>query len=466
MAAMLAVWTFCGLGASWLAVPAGIVPRVAGACALLCLIFSAAAVPSIRLPNLPGFPLAIRTSRQLLAHLALYLGVVSGILLVVMLIMRVMYVSIDQLRGFPWIGARDFGFNPFGLWPLVALNIACALGLVATGNRLLQTVQFWLVFMLAAWASYLGDPFQSTSTGGFERTDATLILAECLSSLLLIAVIMAGWLSESSGMLDRWRRRGDDFETTTNPPATIESATIPDGFRASVTIVALFLNLAVLYHILVPAGQSTSFLKASGFRAGIAATVAGVGGLLLLRKSWGAHLADATLGLFALGMCGIATGLVSGAQAGLDVRYPMIFNAISIGYALAAGLYGHLSWTWSVMNLRPESLRCRFLPHLSRFTFFCAASAMLAGVMMSFWPGVPGIAAMDDSLGRVLAGCGAFLLLLLVTLRSCRLLKRLSFHFLTVAVAACLVAFLAVRARPFVSDVAFPGSASLPYISQ
>ena len=78
---------------------------------------------------------------------------------------------------------------------------------------------------------------------------------------------------------------------------------------------------------------------------------------------------------------------------------------------------------------------------------------MLAGVMMCFWPGIPGIAAMDHSLGRVLAGCAGFLLLLWVTLRSCRLLRRMSFNVLTVAVAACLVAFLAVRAMPFVSSI-------------
>jgi hypothetical protein len=72
---------------------------------------------------------------------------------------------------------------------------------------------------------------------------------------------------------------------------------------------------------------------------------------------------------------------------------------------------------------------------------------------MAFWPGVPGIAAMDHSLGRVLAGFAAFLFLLLVALRSARLLHRLSFHILTVAVAGSMVAFLAVRAFPFLSEV-------------
>jgi hypothetical protein len=449
LVAKFVVWVFCALAALGLPVPAGLAARVAWVGALLSLVCAAASVPSIRHAGARSQPLGELTSRRVFAHLALFLGVSSGIIQATVLTMRIVYVSLDQLRGFPWRGVREYGFGSFGLWTHGALCTACALGLLATSQARLQTVLFWLVVMLTVWACYLSDPFQPTAVGGFERTDAMLILVECLASLVLVGVILAGWISDAMGRQVRVRGSDGAVEEV-NGRIPGSAANLPEGFRASVTVIALGLNLAVLFQLLVPAGDSSTILRMSGFRAGTAALMAAAGGLLLLRKSWGGHLADATLGLAALGACGLATLAVPKATIPLDQRYPMILNAMVIGYAVAAGVFAHLGWSWAREG-EPQSLRKRFLPHLNRFSFFCAAAALLSGVMMCFWPGVPGIATADDSLGRVLAGLGAFLLLLWVSLRSCRLLQRLSFHLLTVAVAASLVAFLAVRALPFVS---------------
>ena len=192
----------------------------------------------------------------------------------------------------------------------------------------------------------------------------------------------------------------------------------------------------------------------SGVRAGIAALVAATGCVVLLQRSWSAHLAGAGLGLFAMSLCGLATVAVPSVRIPLDHRYPMIFNAVLVGYAVAAGVYAQLGWTWSRNDCDADSTRRRMVPHLTRFAFFSGATSLLAGEMMCYWPGIPGISAMDHSLGRVIAGFAAFLFLLLVMLRSSRLMERLSFHFLTVAVAASMVAFLVVRALPFTSDLA------------
>jgi hypothetical protein len=130
----------------------------------------------------------------------------------------------------------------------------------------------------------------------------------------------------------------------------------------------------------------------------------------------------------------------------------MIFNAVTVGYSFAAGIFAHWAWTWHFPEPGSNSTRSRFVLHLNRFAFFSGATALLSGIMMSFWPGIPGVSAMDHTLGRVIAGFAAFLFLLLVALRSSRLLERRSFHFLTVAVAASMVAFLVTRALPFMSE--------------
>jgi hypothetical protein len=395
------------------------------------------------IPNLSEHSVTGRIVR----NVALYLGVTAGMILIILLTMRCLYVGIDLLHGYPWQGVRGYGFSQGGLWTIVALSAACGFGLLATRDGRLLTVQFWILVVLAMWACLLCDPFQATKTGGFERTDATLILVECLAGLILVAVVLTGWVTESKLL------QTPAEERTTNTERHAPLRKLPPGFRSSVALLALALNIAVLFHILVPAGQSTSILRMSGVRAGIAALVAAIGCLVLLRRSWGAHLADASLGLFAMSLCGLATVAVPSERIPLDQRYPMIFNAITVGYAFAAGVFAHLAWTWTLPNPDSDLTRCRMVPHLNRFAFFSGATALLSGVMMCFWPGLPGITAMDHSLGRVLAGFAAFLFLLLVTLRSSRLLERLSFHFLTVAVAASMVAFLVVRALPFTSNL-------------
>lgn len=426
-----------GVAAALLAAPArlGIGPRTAWMCSLLSLVFSVVFCVSLSAKDAQARD-AQRPSIHLVCHhLALFFGVVAGILLVLLLAMRSVYVGIDLFRGYPWQGNRTFGFTPFGLWAISALCVSSILSFLATRDGRVLTVFFWLLLLLFAWACLLSAPFQPTKTGGFERTDATLILVECLSALVLFFAITVGWMFESGMML--------------TPCGT----NLPSGLRPSLTVICLALNIAVLYHFLVPAGESSSMLRMSGLRAGFAAMGAGAGALVLLRRSWSPHLADSALGLLALGLCGIATSAVPSLRIPLDQRYPMVFNAITIGYTMAAAIYAHFSHVWGTIDFDPQSIRHRLVPHLNRFAFFCGAAALLSAVMMCFWPGIPGIAAMDHSFGRVLAGMAAFLFLLLVVLRNSRLLRRLSFHFLTAAVALSMIAFLGVRALPFVSEI-------------
>jgi hypothetical protein len=260
----------------------------------------------------------------------------------------------------------------------------------------------------------------------------------------LVAVLVTGWLADSGFFL-----------TCAGVPsghANASRCSLPHGFRTSIAVVALGLNIAVLFQVLVPSGLSPINLRLCGLRAGCAAAIATVGCFYLLRRSWSSHLADAGLGLLALALCGIATLAIPADASPLAEQYPMLFNALMIGYAFSAALYSHWTEQWSRDALLPDSLRARLIPHLKRFAFLSGATALLAGVMMCFWPGMPGISAMDHSFGRVLAGFSAFMFLLLVSLRSARLMARASFHILTFAVACSLVAFLLVRAMPFVSE--------------
>lgn len=378
-------------------------------------------------------------------HVALYLGVAGAIFQTILLTMRSVYFAIDLIHGFPWQGARDFGFGPAGLWTIGVLCAACLIELVCSRDARLATLQFWLLVLLTIWACQLSPAFQPTQTGGYVRTDATLIMVECLACLLLMSVLLIGWLLDA-------RYFGPDSASKAKDATDRIAAPLPPGFGASSAVLALALNIAVLFQILVPTGQSTFSFRLSGFRAGCAAAIAGLGCFYLLRRSWNSHLAESGLGLFALAVCGLATLAIPARESPLADEYPMLFNALIIGYSFAAALFAHCTSQWGEGGLGCHSLRARLVPHLKRFAFLSGATALLSGVMMCFWPGMPGISAMDHSLGRVLAGVSGFLFLLLVSLRSGRLMARASFHILTLAAATSMVAFLLVRAMPFLSE--------------
>lgn len=364
-------------------------------------------------------------------HMAFYLGVAAAIILLMLLVMRSVYVGIDLYNGYPWQGIQRFGFGPAGLPAVYVLIAACALALISTGEARLLTAWFWLVVGLVCWACLLADPFQPTANGGFERTDATLIMVECLAGLLLVSVLLVGWFPQTWFSFDACDVRPN----------------VPPGFRTSVALVAFMLNVAVLYHILVPAGHGNGPLLLSGLRAGLAALVASASAFLLTKRSWAPHLADATLGLAMLCLCGWATVAAPAGEMPLGRRFPMIFNSMVFAAALTAGLYGAIA-----LHIDHRGFQSRWSPHLKRFTFFSAGVSLLSGVMMCFWPGIPGISEMDHSLGRMTAGFAGFLFLLLMTLWLGRRTQWLCFRLITVAVAACMISFFAVRTFPFTTD--------------
>jgi hypothetical protein len=437
-----------GIAALYLPIaPRGAVQRLAWACALLSLFWS-----------LMTFAMEWRRGRHDVAPggsvkdvvwaehcAALLFGVVAAIIQSVVLVMRFVYVGIDIVHGYPWRGMRGFGFDATGSWTLCTLSAACAIGLAATRDRRLATCQFWTLVMLAAWTCLLTNPYRATVTGGYERTDATLLLTVTLSGLLVACVIVTGWLGDCGFFADRHVSQAGE----------VVEADAPPGFRASVTAVALALTPAACYHLLVPVGASSGGFRMSAAGAGGAAAIAALGCFLLLRRSWGYTLADAAMGLTSMAICGAAMLFMPSARVSLAEQYPIAFSAIIVGAAVATGLWAHLACSWRELDASDGSATVRRLlvPHAQRFAFLCSAIALLAGTLMMFWPRLPGIAAMDHSLGRVASGFGANLFLLLVTLSCSRRLGRTMFQVLAVLAAVSTAGFLFMRMLPFASDL-------------
>lgn len=402
--------------------PGGAVQDVARVCAVLALFWSVCAGVVLRRRSLSAMQTAGELSFVGLAHIvALQLGVVAAVIQSVVLAMRMIHVAVELMSGHAPRGAPDYGFGAGGLWTLGFVFAACAITLMSTRARRLWTCLLWSAIILASWACLLAPAVRSTTVGGFERTGNTLVLLGALSILLALAV-----------MISRcpW-----------------------PGLSLSATVIAVAVILLVCCHLAVPVAVGRG-----GFRLGAlvvtgSAVLAAFACFLLLGREWSVSLADAGMGLTSLSLCGLATLAVPPQPATLAERYPMIFSAMIVGLALATGLWTHLACAWRQQLDRPQAwaVSGRLIPRAKRFAFVSAAFALVLGAIMAAWPRWPGIAAMDDSIGRVTAGFAANLFLLLVMLWCSRRLHKLTFQILTVLTVVSTAGFLMIRMLPFTS---------------
>ncbi len=419
--------------------------RAAQDIALICAILSfvCCVCAAVVLPGggRSAFKPAPRRVFTRLAHVvALLLGVVTAIIQSVVLMMRVIYVAVDLMNGYPLHGERDYGFGPTGLWSIGLLFAACAITFVSTGDRRLGTCQLWSAAMMASWACLLAPVLRSTPTGGYERTGSTLVLLAVLSILLALAVKITGSIQ---------RRRGRITPSSSGDSA---GAARPwPGLSLSAALISLVVILLVCYHLIVPFAAGPGGFRLTVLIATASAALAAFASFVLLRQEWSTHVAAAAMGLTSLALCGLATIVVPSQPVTLAERYPLVFNAMIVGFAVATGLWTHLASVWD-QQLEGDQVRTttgQLIPHAKRFAFYSAALALVVGAVMAIWPRLPSIAATDDTLGRVAAGLSTNLFLLLVMLWCSRRLHKLTFHILTLLTVLSTAGFLLARMLPF-----------------
>ena len=424
------------------ATPSGGFQGVARACSVLALFWSVGAA-AVRL--------ARRDARSAgHAHegivgvafvIALLLGVVAAIIQALILVMRIVCVAVDIVNGYPYLGTREYGYAPDGLWSLGLLFGACAISAVSTGDRRLWTAQFWIAIMAVSWACLLLPSFEVAETGGFEASATLLLLVAGWSAVLTSAVAV-------STCAER-RLVG---VTSVGATPSIELPSRWPGFTFSATTVAVGVVLLVCFHLAAPLGLGRGGFRTAALIASGSAVSTALACLVLVWREWNAPLIDAAFGLLSFGVCGIATLAVPSEPAGLSERYPMLFTAMIIGLATATGF-----WTWLAVRLRARraagtvTQMDRLIPHARRFAFLNAALALLLAAAMAMWPRWPAIATMDDTPGRVTAGFAANLFLLLVMLWCSRQFRGPTFQVLTVLSVGSGAAFLLVRMLPFAS---------------
>ncbi len=439
---MLAAWIFFRN-------PTGSSPlhSVSWLCAALCLSWTvSASIVLAVVPRKEHAELHESGFVRVCQIISLLFGVTSVILLTVLLSMRMIDVGMDLMRGYPGQPLRDYGFHAEGLGSLGLLLGASSLAFIMSKDRRLVSCQWWLVVMMATWVCLLQPIYSIAPTGRYERSPTTLILLVVWTLIFSISVFFTGRMET--------KRRGN--RSIFHLSDQVDPFKRLPGYRLSCGILTVMMAILVCYHYLVPIAAQIGGFRSSILIVTCCAMLSGFSSFMLTTRLWNGYLADASFGLVSFGLCGLALLTLPSQPVSLDVHYPRIFTAMMVGLSLAAGLCTLLVTIprsrWS--ELFGAEMTSKLISVAKRFAFFNAVMALLASALMATWPRLPGISTLDDSMGRVSAGLGANLLLLLVLLWSSRRLLRFTFHILTALAVISAGGFILVRMIPFSSQVA------------
>lgn len=412
---------------------------VARSCAWLCLFWTSAGLLAERRARGRADIVRDPGVHHLFLIVALFLGAAAAIIQSVVLTMRAIVVALHLIQIHPWHRLPAFGFHVDGAWTSAMLVVACVLAAQATRDRrLLVTTQLSTVG-LCLWLLLLPPVLRSSPTGGFERTGHTALIALALAGLLTLTVIIA---------------RAIDRRADAAAPASEDGRRDPrvwPGLSSSVVVIGLVVLFLVCYHLAVPIRSELGGFRATTLASVAAAWIAAAGAWLLVRDRWNAAVADVGMGLASLGMCGMCVLMVPEKPDTLAERYPVVFNALMMGWAGATACWTWLGCDYRYVGPPPAvlTLRTHGPAVARRFAFLTAALALVVSAVMAAWPRLPAIAVTDDSLQRVCAGLAANLFLLWVTLWCGRHMHRVTFQALTVVSVLSAACFLMARMLPF-----------------
>lgn len=379
-----------------------------------------------------------------LRSIALFLGVASGLVATILLTVRILQIGVEVVQHYPTRFMESVPFSASGVLTSVFVFAACGVRVLLGRDGRLVVPLFWLAVLSAGWVGASPVALETNSAGGFERTSVTVFLLGGVSAVLVVTVALGGVVSRRR----LWRYVRE------NPDALAESQGYAPGLAISCICVALAVGFLVMFHLLVPVRTSGSYRVTL-----LVTAVCAAGGALscfaLCGREWASGLGDAGFGLSTLAVAAGTSLFVPSHPEPLVDRYPQLFNAMIVGFAIATAWWTWLSQVWyqQLDKGKAWTTAGRLIPHAKRFAFFSAALAFLSGMMMALWPRLPGISTMDHSYGRIAAGFSANLFLLLVMLWSSRRLRRVTFHLLTFLVIVSGAAFMVIRMLPFASDV-------------
>jgi len=422
----------------------GIWQAVAGAAALqavvavCCAVLVAVKILSCRSES--DDSLLLRDT-GVMAPAALFHGVAAAAGLFLLLAVRLWYAVSEaiSLRYPPVV--PDLGVGSAGYWGFGLLVGAVVLFWVPTRDPRLVTCLYALVAAIAGWAALEWPVHGIGADGGLEAGGASYVMLGSTASMLGLV----GAVRRPSRFASEWRRAEPASEMAIDGTETSHGLHIPCGLQA------VLLVLLVCYHVVVPIRPPWFDCRAAVMASSLAAALGALGCATFVRGPWCRLFIDAGLALVVLAIGSATLTVVPCRTIPLVQRYPETMNALMVGFTIAMGVI-----TWAFMTGRHRRAEGDFwsfpaarVVDLQRFAFLSGALGLVAAGLMALWPRMRFVAVADDSIGRILAGFGAHLFMLLVMLICARRIKRRPFHLLALMAFASTIGFMLLRMYPY-----------------
>ncbi len=373
--------------------------------------------------------------------LALLAGVVAATILSIALGTRLVLALIELWTLVPASAAERFGFGPEGAVSLALLIPAAGLSCAIRRRRSLLVATVLLIGMTGTWLFLLPTVYEITAALGIRKTWASLALMGWLSCMIG-AVSIVGVVPAVSP---------NDQPAPESPDAIEHTDTGLSTVRWLLALLVIAALLLAGYQLAVPVEPVQSGLRATFVATALACVILGAACLRLARRLDSGNLADAGLGAFCLAAAGLGAALVPHFPATMSERYPVLFNALMVALACCAGLFAWLIREMSRTQPRAGSPKGTFSlsVHLKRAAFLSGVMALTIAGLMAVWPRLREVGTPDFSLGRVTAGFGGNLVLLLAMLWCARTIRRPTFHIMTLLALGTSGGFMFIRMLPY-----------------
>lgn len=397
----------------------------------------------------PARALSPGTVPHVIGVVGLFAGSVSAAGVVLPLAQRVLEFLSELLTLRPWSGALP-NYGASGAWTLAVLLLAASLAAWAARDSRPLPAILATALASATWLSLHRPVLHMESREAVRWTGGSVLLISALAGVLLAFGFLIRWWRER----ERAVRGGDDARGSASwSPA--ESRRTGDRivlrlYRTMLTGTGAALLLLVWYHIVAPIDNLAMPLRVQYAVLAGAAAIAAAGAWAASERIAWSGTADTAFALLTTALACAGLACLPSFPATMAERYPPVFNALLVVFSLAAA-----GWTWLAESVPAGQRRADDVDSASltgparRFAFVCVLLALTSGGMMSFWPRLRSIATADFTLGRVTAGFGGHLVLLLVTLWIARRVRTPAFTLLVPLALLAAAGFLLMRMLPY-----------------
>lgn len=334
-----------------------------------------------------------------------------------------------RIPSLPYYSYRQY--LQVNLWQSGGLDLAVVAVVILVGwwrhhNYGLLTALFWLLMLSVLWGALQIPDLRAVQVGGVQRA----VFVDWVSPMVLGAAFVVaaftslqGWL-EHRRRLHAWPDRLDDL---------VSPAPVWPGFCYSVGLVSVGVLVAGGVFITSPWTP-------------VSALLAGASLLALASRRWDENFADAALALITL-------AVVSLSMVGLQGYTPRAaffasaFNRAVLSLAIMAGFWHWVAGVWmqQLDNEQPWTTAGRLIRPARRVGFLLGALAVLVSLELAFWPKMPYVDILDNSVWRWVSGLTANAALILILWAAARGTGKPTLAWLMAFAVVSALTFVVVR---------------------